>query len=404
MFYTDNLYAQNNISQNKSGNIFVDAEGVGATKEEAINLALTESIRQAVGAYLVAETTLETTNLDTDIKELIISNSRGSIVSYIELFSKQKNDYWQVKIRAEIKNEILREAAGSVFQMFSKVSNKSLVDDALKWQQEKENEQKQIDAQVYTKEQQKNNANALVDYFLEKFDMSNILTLVSTEESIDKNEGNLVVSVTAKFNTDFYNDLFKNRFSTLLKQVSYKMESNHFDNSQIEVNRIYEFNDKNIDNTPYYEKSYKTNGVEKRIFITEDFSKYTVYYLDREIYSKILNYIKNNITDVDIIIETKIFSKDNQLLDANVKSFDFKNVFYIDSRISEYIIIYPRLGFFIKNGETLDNKGNSWNSTYGVTKKPIFNIPLSMKGEQVKFFDHSEVTMTLKFIRKGHVW
>lgn len=87
----------------------VEAEGIGATKMEALQAAWMEAVRQGVGLFMAAKTEV----LDDDLTEKIVTHSRGQVNSY-EVISETKTDAgWVIIIKANIDKDILEETAKS---------------------------------------------------------------------------------------------------------------------------------------------------------------------------------------------------------------------------------------------------------------------------------------------------
>ncbi len=90
-------------------NVFVEAEGAGATKIEALKTAWTEAVNNAVKLYFPQSTLLS----DNKNIEEIASFSSGQKNSYQILSEKLSNNRWHIRINARIDKDVIREMAGS---------------------------------------------------------------------------------------------------------------------------------------------------------------------------------------------------------------------------------------------------------------------------------------------------
>lgn len=92
-----------------NGKISVQAEGVGQTKIEAFNAAWVEAVRLGVGMFMTSSTTV----VDDKLTEEIVTHSRGTVNSYSVLEERKTADGWQVRIAANIDQDILQETVAA---------------------------------------------------------------------------------------------------------------------------------------------------------------------------------------------------------------------------------------------------------------------------------------------------
>jgi hypothetical protein len=325
--------------------IYVDAVGGGLTKEEALNAAFSEAVRKAVGAYLVSNTTVKSNNISDEVREQIILHSRGIIVSYIEIYSENKNSLWTVAIKAEIERNMMEESVNSIMQVFYKPKDNSVVEAATRWQERKENEQKQIAAQRYSEEQQKKSATDLVNLFIKEFNMDNILTVVSTEPVFNEEKESLNIKVKIKYTDNIYNLLFINKLKNLLRIISKSSKEQYFNSDQIKKNRSFDRRSTgDIDNAYNYQEFINPFGNDASvIFIIDNFGKYTAYLLDNDIYKLLYDYFEKTYFYLNAIIDVKAFDFNNQLLDNNISNIRLDTYFYILNK--KYLYFRPVLVF-----------------------------------------------------------
>jgi hypothetical protein len=355
---------------------YVDAVGGGLTKEEALNAAFSEAVRKAVGAYLVSNTTVSSNNISDEIKEQIILHSRGIIVSYVEIYSENKNSLWTVSIKAEIERNMMEESVNSVMQVFYQPKDNSVVEAATRWQERKANEQKQIDAQRYSEDQQKKSATDLVNLFMKEFNMDNLVTLVSTDPVINEEKGNLNIKIKVKYTNNIYNELFNNRLRNLLRIISKASKEQYFTSNQIDRNRAFDRRSAGSTESAYdiHELKNPFGNNTTVIFIVENFGKYTAFNLDNDVYQLLYNYFKNTYFYLNVITDVKAFDANNQILDNNIANLRFDTQFFIlDKR---YLIFRPVLIF---------------GAIHNYVKELEINIPLdiSVADIQAKYHHHT---------------
>ena len=95
----DQKYVQKATSDRKRSR-FLEAEGSGATSDEALKDAFRAAVRSAVGAYVDEETQVENDEVITD---QVLTHSRGCIDSYEKLSEKFADGVTRVTIRAVVK-------------------------------------------------------------------------------------------------------------------------------------------------------------------------------------------------------------------------------------------------------------------------------------------------------------
>ena len=95
----DKEYVQKAASDRKKLH-FIEAEGSGATSEEALKDAFRAAVRSAVGAYVDEETRVENDEVITD---QVLTHSRGCIDSYEKLSERLEDGVTNVTIRAVVR-------------------------------------------------------------------------------------------------------------------------------------------------------------------------------------------------------------------------------------------------------------------------------------------------------------
>ena len=82
----------------------VTATGQGATERDALHAAMREAIEQTVGVLVDSQTYIENYRV---IHDRIYTHSEGYIAGYDVLRSEYKNGYYEVTIRADVREELL---------------------------------------------------------------------------------------------------------------------------------------------------------------------------------------------------------------------------------------------------------------------------------------------------------
>ena len=102
--YAD-VEAESQINVTDSKFIEVQAEGIGESKINALKIAWSEAVRQAVGVYLISDEKV----IDDELVENIATYSKGQVESYQLLKSDKQSDGWHVVILAKIEKDVLKE-------------------------------------------------------------------------------------------------------------------------------------------------------------------------------------------------------------------------------------------------------------------------------------------------------
>ena len=102
--YAD-VEAKSQINVTDSKFIEVQAEGIGESKINALKIAWSEAVRQAVGVYLISDEKV----IDDELVENIATYSKGQVESYQLLKSDKQSDGWHVVILAKIEKDVLKE-------------------------------------------------------------------------------------------------------------------------------------------------------------------------------------------------------------------------------------------------------------------------------------------------------
>ena len=362
--------------------IYVDAEGQGLTKEEALNSAFTEAVRKAVGAYLVSNTTITSNNISDDVKEQIILHSRAIISSYVESYSQNRNSTWKVGIKAEIENQMMENSVNAIMQVFYKPKDNAVIDAASKWQEQKINEQKQIEAQRYSEEEQRNSSKDLINLFIKEFNMDNILSLASYEPIIDEEKGTLKIKVVIKYTDNFYNELFATKLKNLLKIISLSSKELYFENNLLEKNKNFDRNNSGNLNDAFAISNIRKPFNDKIyiIFIVDSFSKFTAFELDKELFAILANYF-NNYQYINAIADVKVFDTSTKLIDNNVVATRLENRIYLFE--SNRIYFRPLLIF---------------GDRYNYSKELVVDVPLDISEADIQTkYNHHTVDLVVNY-------
>jgi hypothetical protein len=175
--------------------------------------------------------------------------------------------------------------------------------------------------------------------------MDNLLTLVSTEPVIDEEKGNLNIKVRIKYTDNIYNELFNNRLKNLLRIISKASKEQYFPNDNIERNKKFDRNPTGeLQNAydPYYCKNPFSDDAFV-IYIIENFSRYTAYHLDPDVYKLLYEYFNKNYYYINAISDVIAFDSKNQIIDNNVANKRLNvNFIYYNNR---YLQFRPLLYF-----------------------------------------------------------
>lgn len=82
--------------------IKIEAEGSGTSKEEALDKALRNAVRQAIGSYIDNRTVADNKKL---IEDEILFHTKGYVKSFKKLLEQESGGIWTVRITAEVINE-----------------------------------------------------------------------------------------------------------------------------------------------------------------------------------------------------------------------------------------------------------------------------------------------------------
>ena len=86
--------------------VYVEADGSGTSRTEAVHSAWMEAVRTAVGMFMIGNTNIN----NDDIQEKITAYSRGHVDSYKVLSANQSDGIWNVRIKAKVEKDFLMEA------------------------------------------------------------------------------------------------------------------------------------------------------------------------------------------------------------------------------------------------------------------------------------------------------
>ena len=82
----------------------VTATGQGATEREALHAAMREAIEQKIGVLVDSQTYVENYRV---IHDRIYTHSEGYIAGYDILKSEYKNGYYEITLRADVREDLL---------------------------------------------------------------------------------------------------------------------------------------------------------------------------------------------------------------------------------------------------------------------------------------------------------
>ena len=108
--------------------IYINVEGNGVTKHQALFAAYKSATKIAIENYLAANPYVYPANIVNPFIDKIIDYSRGIITSHMEIYSENKDRKWTVYIKAEIDNELMQKSIMSFFQETSKPSDNTVLD------------------------------------------------------------------------------------------------------------------------------------------------------------------------------------------------------------------------------------------------------------------------------------
>lgn len=198
--------------------IVVEAEGIGANREEAIKKAQLEAVRRALGMYLSAKTEVH----ENGISEKILSYSRGTIEKYdvisVDDIGAARGRYGVV-IRAWVKRDLLRQGLEHVRTNgqrveFSVAPPQPPVDHGAL---------EKVDAKAAIEAAQAANAAELMRALLDRYPPSGFLLPHLTEKDAqiaDKEKELYTYKAAVAFKTDFYYNEFLPELTRLLDQLS----------------------------------------------------------------------------------------------------------------------------------------------------------------------------------------
>lgn len=89
--------------------VYIQADGTGTNKIEALNSAWVEAIRAAVGMYITGKTHIN----NDDVQEKITAYSRGKVKTYEIISENQQDGLWNIAIKAAVEKDMLVQAEKS---------------------------------------------------------------------------------------------------------------------------------------------------------------------------------------------------------------------------------------------------------------------------------------------------
>jgi hypothetical protein len=265
-FYSSSIFAQPSTALDDTKFVIVEAEGSGPTKIEALSAAWSEAVKLGVGMFLASKTEV----IDNNIKEQIVSYSRGRVNSYEEISSEKKDNIWSVKIRAKIEKDILEETAKIINEKTISISSSGLGNAARQAKVNLETEEDKIKASV-----------ELFQLFLDKYDFNSLYEIGEVKSSI--NDEKLIVEYSINFNNNMYKEII-NSLMQLLDQISISKAELNYSNNFIKNNKIL-LQEKKLkhsnskENFPYSYETFKYHTFR----IPINFGKYIEYKLSEQI-------------------------------------------------------------------------------------------------------------------------
>jgi hypothetical protein len=270
-------------------NLIVEAEGQGETKLQALKAAWSEAVRVGIGMYLTSKDTL----VDDELKEEIITHSRGQVDSY-ELLSADKVDSgWTVRIRAKIEKDILQESA-----TMSQNKSKTVAVDT-----------SNLAAKKVTTENKKVSATELIKNY--QFPRKEEFILYDFSTKIEN--GKLIIMHNFKFNANFYNK-FISDYVSVLDKVAIKKSENSFRNNVIEkLTKVMNGTGyPNIIELPHIDDNFKV-GISLSIY--KDISTFDIYIINADHYDIIKNKI-SELQKANAVIIMQAINDKNEIISA----------------------------------------------------------------------------------------
>lgn len=86
--------------------VYIQADGDGVTKMEALNHAWIEAVRMAVGMFMTGSTQIS----NDELQEKITAYSRGRVKTYEVLSETLKEGVWNIAIKAAIEKDVLLQS------------------------------------------------------------------------------------------------------------------------------------------------------------------------------------------------------------------------------------------------------------------------------------------------------
>jgi len=90
--------------------VYIQADGTGTNKIEALNSAWVEAIRTAVGMYITGKTHIN----NDDMQEKITAYSRGKVKTYEIISENQQDGLWNIAIKAAVEKDMLVQSEKSI--------------------------------------------------------------------------------------------------------------------------------------------------------------------------------------------------------------------------------------------------------------------------------------------------
>jgi hypothetical protein len=304
----------------------IEAEGMGITRVEAQNAAITEAVKMGVGMFLVSKTEV----INDDISEQIISYSRGKIVSYKELASANVDGIWRVKVLVLMRRDLLANSAASLTQ-------KSVDVQSSDWA-----------ALEANKAQSLKSADNLIDFYFTNNDLKNIYQVEEVIPSVN-NAGKIVVKVVIGFNNPLLEQLTKN-FLDLTEQIAINKTQGVFSNFYIDLHQELEQNGAYLQ----HEQIYTINNANNAIVNPINTKSYTAYNIEANKFNEISRYLLD--------------SETNQLVNHfKVVAEAFKGSDIVDKANKEIRILKPVT--FIYNNDII-----YINKLFRVQESPIYSF------------------------------
>lgn len=183
--------------------VTIVAQGVGLNQDAALRNAYNNAIHQAIGVYVDAETIAKN---DQIIKDQVLTHSRGLIKEFEKISQSEEGGLVHVTIRASVFRQPLIDRVEPILESVVEFDGNNL------------------HAGLVTKEQQAEDAQALLDKAIDRIFRTSIFSFsIDGELEYTETNNTLYVPVKAETNLDLYKKL-REEFALTLEQIANERE------------------------------------------------------------------------------------------------------------------------------------------------------------------------------------